>query len=51
VLEELFEPDFTASNFGFRRGKSQHQAIGHVRQAVVVGSQDIVDIASVKTDH
>ena len=37
VLEELFEPDFTASNYGFRRGKSQHQAIGHVRQAVVEG--------------
>jgi RNA-directed DNA polymerase len=37
VLEELFEPDFTTSNFGFRRGKSQHQAIGHVRQAVVDG--------------
>ena len=37
VLEELFEPDFTTSNFGFRRGKSQHQAIGHVRQALVEG--------------
>ena len=37
VLEELFEPDFTRSNFGFRRGKSQHQAIGHVRQAVMEG--------------
>jgi RNA-directed DNA polymerase len=37
VLEELYEPDFTTSNFGFRRGKSQHQAIGHVRQAVVEG--------------
>lgn len=37
VLDELFEADFTASNVGFRRGKSQHQAIGHVRQAVVEG--------------
>jgi group II intron reverse transcriptase/maturase len=37
MLEELFDPDFTRSNFGFRRGKSQHQAIGHVRQAVVDG--------------
>jgi RNA-directed DNA polymerase len=37
VLEELFEPEFTTSNFGFRQGKSQHQAIGHVRQAVVEG--------------
>ena len=24
VLEEIFEADFTASNFGFRRGRSQH---------------------------
>ncbi len=37
VLEELFDGDFTASNFGFRRGKSQHQAIEHVRQAAVDG--------------
>ena len=37
VLEELFDPDFTASNFGFRREKSQHQATSHVRQAVVDG--------------
>ncbi len=37
VLEELFEPDFTASNFGFRRGKSQHQATQHVRQIVLEG--------------
>ena len=35
VLEELFDGDFTASNFGFRRGKSQHQAIEHMRQAAV----------------
>ncbi len=37
VLEELYDGDFTASNFGFRRGKSQHQAIEHMRQAVVAG--------------
>ena len=37
VLEELFDPDFTTSNFGCRRGKSQHQATSHVRQAVVDG--------------
>ena len=35
VLEELFEPDFTASNYGFRRGKSQHQAIQHLRDLVM----------------
>ena len=37
VLDELWEADFTASNFGFRRGKSQHQAIEHMRQAVEEG--------------
>lgn len=37
VLEEIFDPDFTKSNFGFRRGKSQHQAVEHLRQAVVEG--------------
>jgi group II intron reverse transcriptase/maturase len=34
VLEELFDPDFTASNFGFRRGRSQHQAIRHLQRLV-----------------
>ncbi len=37
VLEEIFDPDFTKSNFGFRRGKNQHQAVEHLRQAVVEG--------------
>jgi RNA-directed DNA polymerase len=37
VFEEIFDPEFTFSNFGFRPRKSQHQAIGHVRQAVIEG--------------
>ena len=37
VLMELYDGDFTASNFGFLRGKSQHQAIEHMRQSVVEG--------------
>lgn len=37
VLEEIFEPKFTATNFGFRRGKSQHQAIKKMRQFVTEG--------------
>jgi RNA-directed DNA polymerase len=37
ALEEIFEPEFTPSNFGFRRGRSQHQAIGHVRQIIQKG--------------
>jgi len=31
VFYEIFDPNFTKSNFGFRRGKSQQQAINHVR--------------------
>jgi retron-type reverse transcriptase len=27
ILEEIFDPGFTESNFGFRWGRSQHQAI------------------------
>jgi len=37
VLEGIFDPVFTASNFGFRRGKSQHIAIKHVQSIVLEG--------------
>ena len=37
VFEGIFGPDFTASNFGFRRGKSQHQAIRYVQGIVLEG--------------
>ena len=37
VFEEIFDPEFTGSNFGFRRGKSQHQAIQYVRERVIEG--------------
>jgi len=39
VLAEIFESGFTASNHGFRRGKSQHQAIRHIQQAVREGRE------------
>ena len=39
VLEEIFDPDFTASNFGFRRGRSRHQAIRHVQKLVKDGRE------------
>ena len=31
VLEEIFDKDFTESNFGFRKGKSQHDAIKSIQ--------------------
>jgi group II intron reverse transcriptase/maturase len=34
ALAEIFDPEFTESNFGFRRGQSQHKAIEHVRRYV-----------------
>ena len=37
VFEGIFDPGFTASNFGFRRGKSQHAAIKHVQAIVLEG--------------
>ena len=39
VFEEIFDPSFTESNFGFRRGKSQHQAIRHVQGIVLEGCE------------
>jgi group II intron reverse transcriptase/maturase len=34
TLDEIYDPGFTQSNFGFRKGRSQHQAIRHVREKV-----------------
>jgi RNA-directed DNA polymerase len=39
VFEGIFDPDFTDSNFGFRKGKSQHQAIRHVQDIVTEGRE------------
>lgn len=39
VFEGLFDPAFTKSNFGFRQGHSQHQAIWHVQEIVRDGYQ------------
>jgi RNA-directed DNA polymerase len=37
VFEEIFDSEFTGSNFGFRRRRSQHRAIGHVQSMVGEG--------------
>jgi len=44
VFEEIFAPDFTDSNYGFRSGKSQHMAIRHVQQYVKEGRRWCVSI-------
>jgi len=48
VFIELFDQDFTESNYGFRTGHSQHQAIYHVRDIVREGYEwcASVDLAS-----
>ena len=37
VFEEIFVRGFTESNFGFMRGRSQHQAIRYVQELVRAG--------------
>jgi len=44
VLEEIFDQDFTPSNFGFRRGKGQQMAVEHMRRAIEDGYQACVSI-------
>ena len=39
IMDAIFDPDFTESNFGFRRGRSQHQAIRHVQKQVQEGRE------------
>jgi group II intron reverse transcriptase/maturase len=48
VFQEIFDPEFTKSNYGFRRGFSQHQAIYHVQEIVLEGYEwcASIDLAS-----
>lgn len=39
VFQIIFEPIFTESNFGFRKGRSQHQAIRHVQKIEREGNE------------
>ncbi|NTW37902.1 MAG: group II intron reverse transcriptase/maturase, partial [Syntrophobacteraceae bacterium] len=43
-LGPLFEPGFSASSYGFRPGKSAHQAVQSARKAVASGLRWVVDI-------
>jgi len=44
VFEEIFDPGFTESNFGFRKRRSQHQAIRHIQSIVMEGHEWCVSI-------
>jgi RNA-directed DNA polymerase len=44
VLEPLLDPRFSASSFGFRPGRSAHDALRQARQYVADGYRIVVDI-------
>lgn len=43
ILEPIFEADFLDSSFGFRPGKSAHQAIDAIRQHLADGYREVYD--------
>jgi len=43
ILEPIFEADFTDSSFGFRPGKSAHQAVDTIRRHLNNGFQEVYD--------
>jgi group II intron reverse transcriptase/maturase len=44
LLEPIFDPEFSASSYGFRPGKSQRQAIQAAQGYVQEGKEHVVDI-------
>ena len=44
VLQPIFEPTFSASSYGFRPGRSAHQAVEAARRYVAEGRRIVVDM-------
>jgi group II intron reverse transcriptase/maturase len=44
LLEPIFEPTFSAHSYGFRPGRSQHQAVEAAREIVAGGKPYVVDL-------
>ena len=44
VLQPLFEPTFSEGSFGFRPGRSAHQAVRQAQQYIRAGKRWVVDI-------
>jgi RNA-directed DNA polymerase len=44
VLQPQWDPTFSESSFGFRPGRSAHQAVEHAQCAIVEGHRWVVDI-------
>jgi group II intron reverse transcriptase/maturase len=44
VLQPLFDPEFSSSSYGFRSGRSAHQAVQAARGYVAAGNRWVVDL-------
>ena len=44
VLDPIFDPGFSGSSYGFRRGRSAHQAVLKAREYVAGGDRWVVDL-------
>jgi RNA-directed DNA polymerase len=44
VLSPMFEPEFSEASYGFRPGRSAHQAVQAARQHVAAGKRWVVDM-------
>jgi RNA-directed DNA polymerase len=44
VMQPIFDPDFSASSYGFRPGRSAHQAVLKAREQVAAGRRWVVDM-------
>ena len=44
VLSPIFEPSFSDRSFGFRPGRSAHQAVEAARRAIEAGETWVVDV-------
>src|SRR5205807_10312110 len=44
VLEPILDPNFSASSFGFRPGRSAHDALRQAREYVADGHEIVVDL-------
>jgi RNA-directed DNA polymerase len=43
ILEPIFEADFLDSSFGFRPGRSAHQAVDEIRENLAAGRTEVYD--------
>jgi RNA-directed DNA polymerase len=43
IIEPIFEQDFLDCSYGFRPGKSAHQAIDAIKQAIAKGQEQVYD--------